>query len=136
MIFMRIHNIPNKIWDGIYKEAKMSLLGTVIFTNLGYNGCLDSERTRTTGTPNERDNVIKTVEGVAEDLNPGYNSSTWINPQVTREIVFNDGSQRTLQYRTRSWQPFRRWIFGEEFNPQPGEHYEVTKDNTFVRKVE
>ena len=57
------------------------------------------------------------------------------NPQVTRVVTFEDGSQTTLQYRALAWQPFMRWKNGDIFNPKPEEQYQVTSENSIVRKI-
>jgi len=132
----------SELSDKVKGFAKFSAVvvigGVALFNLLDHNGKLDSMRTKEarkyhgSGTP-------KTVASVEERwrdtlfLSPtmdGY------NPQVTREVTFDDGSTATLRYRTLAWQPFMRWRNGEEFNPKPGETYEVTSGNKFVRMVE
>lgn len=112
--------------------------GYVLFNFMSANGCLDSNRTREALRfyENRQGNVVKTVSNVEEEFDWGYNSSTWINPRVTREVEFDDGTKTTLSYRTRAWQPFRRWINGEEFSPNVGEKYEVADNHQLVRKLE
>lgn len=46
------------------------------------------------------------------------------NPKVIREVTFEDGTETNLEYRTLAWQPFRKWMREQEFNPQPGEKYD------------
>lgn len=112
--------------------------GYVLFNFMSANGCLDSNRTREALRfyENRQGNIVKTISNVEEGFDFGYNSSTWINPRITREVEFDDGTETTLLYRIRAWQPFVKWINGEEFSPKVGEKYEVTSDNQLVRKLE
>ena len=118
--------------------AKYIIGGSILFNLMSANGCFDSNRTKEALRfyENRQRNVTKTVSDVEEEFDPCYNSSTWINPRVTREVEFDDGTEITLSYRTHTWQPIRRWINGEEFSPKVGEKYEVTDHNQLVRKLE
>lgn len=114
-------------------------IGTYILFNVASgNGCFDANRTKEAlrSYANHQGNVVKIVSNVEEKLDMGYNSSTWINPKVTREIDFDDRTETTLSYRTHVWQPLRKWVNGEEFSPKVGEKYEVTDHNQLVRRVE
>jgi hypothetical protein len=117
--------------------AKYSIIGLLLYNFGSHNGCFDSERTEEAfrNFANRKDNVVKTVAAVREETDPGYNSATWMNPMVTREVEFDDGTEATLRYRTHAWMPMRRWINGDEFSPEVGESYEVTKHNQFVRRM-
>jgi hypothetical protein len=117
--------------------AKCSIIGLLLYNFGSENGCFDSERAEDAlrNFAHRKDNVVKTVVGVTEETDPGYNSATWMNPMVTREVEFDDGTEITLRYRTHAWMPMRRWINGDEFSPEVGERYEVTKRNQFVRRM-
>lgn len=116
---------------------KIGVGGYVVFSLLSSNGCLDSKRTNQALRYYEdsTDTSTKTVSRVLTKTNLHKSSSIWMNPEVSRDVLFDDGSRAFLNYRTHSWQPFMSWINGDEFRPQPGETYEVTKNNQFVRKV-
>ena len=118
--------------------AKYAIGGYILFNLMSAHSCFDSNRIKEAlrFCENRHGNVTKTVSNVEEEFDPGYNSSTWINPKVTREVRFEDGTEITLSYRTHTWQPIRRWINGEEFSPKAGEKYEVTDHNQLVRKLE
>ncbi len=102
------------------------------------NGCLDSQRTKSA----ERyyrtcETSVKTVKQVSEewrDNETSFLDISGFNPQVIRTVEFEDGSKSVLSYRTMAHQPLVRWIRGEEFNPKPGEKYEVTSQGGIVRK--
>ncbi len=119
---------------------KPLLGGYIIFALMDNNGCLDSDRTRETQWLHRLQGAqVKTVENVEERWRDDIFCSPMFdgyNPQVIREVIFDDGSQTTLSYRTLAWQPFMRWKNGEEFSPKVGERYEVTSRNQLVRKLE
>ncbi len=124
---------------GLAKWTAGVAIGAAVIVNLSDgNGMLDSMRTKEAQRYHNSKHQTKKVTDVQESwrdtliLSPtmdGY------NPQVTREVTFDDGSRTTLKYRTLAWQPFVRWINGEEFNPKPGETYEVAAGNRLVRKI-
>ena len=118
--------------------AKYAIGGYFLFNLMSANGCFDSNRTREALRfyENRQGNVTRIVSNVEEEVDPGYNSSTWINPRVTREVEFDDGTKIILSYRTQTWQSIRKLINGEEFSPKVGERYEVTDHNQLVRKLE
>ncbi len=105
------------------------LVGYMIFSLGSHNGCLDSDRTGGALRHQNPSNPIKTVVSVEEEWSDNSAlsmiSGGVYNPHVRREITFEDGSKAMLSYRTQAWQPIRRWLRGEEFNPKPGEKYEV-----------
>ncbi len=111
------------------------------------NGLGDSLRTKSANDYHNDNNPVKTVAKVEEKWydNEVYSIDlTGFNPLVIRQITFDDETTTSLRYRTLAHQPFRRWIVGEEFNPQVGERYEVTSsgilrqgrpENELVRRV-
>jgi len=117
--------------------TKYAVCGYILFNLLSDNGFLDSERSKESMRyENQQGNVMKTVVDVTETMNPCYNSSTWINPKVTREVLFDDGTETELSYRTHTWFQLRNRLYGEEFVPRIGEQYEVTSNNNLVRKLD
>ncbi|HLC57185.1 MAG TPA: hypothetical protein VJH95_01290 [Candidatus Nanoarchaeia archaeon] len=138
-------NRLNHIADGAFKFVRrgacIAVLAYSVYSLFSHNGLLDSPRMKETGRYHSDENHVKTVANVRErweDDNPGMINKITLNgynPKVIREIVFDDGSRARLEYRTLAWQPIMRWKNGEEFNPRPGEKYEVTPGNLIVRKM-
>ena len=126
-----------KVGDYLKTGAKVAVGGLILYSIASHNGLLDSYRTKE--ARELRGEATKTVATVEESWKDNVVYSPTLdgyNPKVIREVTFEDGTETSLEYRTLAWQPFRRWLRGEEFNPQPGEKYEVTFRNTIVRKVE
>ena len=120
-------------------------MGYAIFSLGSYNGCFDSDRTIEAAKHHDVGNPVKTIASVEEEWSDNsalaFASSMMggggYNPHVTRRIVFEDGSQGTISYRTLACQPIRKWLRGDEFDPKPGEKYEVfPSGQLLVRKVE
>jgi len=127
----------NKSITGV--AAKL-LVGSLILGSLAsHNGCLDSYRTNQTKRFEDPANPVKRVTDVVEtwkDNNVGYSGLERYNPLVIRAVTFHDGTKTTLNYRTVAHQSIRRWMSGDEFNPQVGSLYEVTPANMFVRELD
>lgn len=137
----------------LYRTLDHAIEGTKLVLKLGgtaflavylpltlasHNGLLDSDRTDEAEEKHAENNPIKTVKTVEEQwedcfITP-YGDS--FNPRVIRTVTFKDGSGTELDYRTLAWQPFMRWKNGDEFDPKPGEKYEVTSGNGLVKKVD
>jgi len=137
---MAEQNLKEKIKDfvytGIKTTLKAGLVTYIVCTWISNNGCMDSKRTKQALYDSEKPtNTVKIVRSVEEDLEPHFHSGHYLNPEAIRKITFEDGSETNLHYRTNAWQPMRRWIDGDEFKPVPRERYEVTNDNTLVRKL-
>ena len=142
----KLQNIGHEIVGFIPKGIGILILGYACVNNVDHNGMNDSLRTKGARRYHNPENPIKTIRSVEEtweDNKLYLSDGTGYNPLAKRKIIFDDGSETTLRYRTLAWQPFRRWIAGEELNPQPGERYEVTSDdtleyksNSLVQKVE
>ncbi len=114
--------------------AKVAIGGLVLYSLLSHNGLLDSPRTKMASRLHNMDNSTKTVSYVDEKWSDNIPMMHGYNPRVIRNVNFDDGSQTTLSYRTMAWQPFMRWLGGEEFDPQVGERYEVSHGQ-LVKKV-
>ena len=122
----------------IKKGALFGLGAYLLFHLTSNNGLLDSNRTKETGYLNKPSNQVKQVVHVDEEWrdNKIYSLDlTGYNPKVIRHVQFSDGTETTLNYRTLAWQPFRKWMSGEEFEPKKGEQYEVTQNNAIVKKI-
>ena len=135
----RLREFRWKVGDYLKTGAKVAVGGLILYSLASHNGMLDSNRTREAREYNNASNPIKTVATVKERWEDNVVYSPTLdgyNPKVIREVTFEDGSETRLAYRTLAWQPFRKWLRGEEFNPQPSEKYEVTSRNMIVRKVE
>ena len=143
----KLRNIGDEIVGLIPKGIGILALGYALVTCADHNGINDSLRTRVAKQHHSLENPIKTVRSVEETWrdNKMYSpDGTGFNPLVKRRIIFDDGSETSLRYRTLVWQPFVRWAAGEEFSPQPGEKYEVARvdicweyrANSLVQKVE
>ena len=124
----------------ILEAGIISLVGLVTLYSLAdQTGLLDSMRTVEARRFANPLNTVKKIARVEEEWkdNRAYTPTfDGYNPKVIRTVTFEDGSQTILQYRMAAWQPFRRWLNGNEFNPLPEEHYEVASDNTIVKKIE
>jgi hypothetical protein len=137
-------NLRDRAGNILGTGVKYIIGGCILFSLASHNGLLDSNRTKQTEQLYDKNNPTKVVSGVEEEWrdNSPFSLASSIaggagyNPRVIRKVTFEDSSQTTLDYRVLAHQPFRRWIRGDEFNPQVGEMYEVTKHNQFVRKVE
>jgi len=118
---------------------KSVIAALVVYSLASHNGHLDSMRTKETShLQGLVGNKIKTVASVEEYWKDNVTYSLMMdgyNPLVRRNVLFEDGSQTTLRYRTLAWQPLMKWINGNEFNHRQGEQYEVTSSNDIVRKV-
>lgn len=126
-----------EVGDYLKTGAKVVVGVLILYSLASHNGMLDSHRTKEARRlePQATKNVA-TVEETRKD-NVVYSLTLdGYNPKVIREVMFEDGTETRLEYKTLAWQPFNRWANGEEFNPQPGEKYEVTSQNMIVRKVE
>jgi len=142
----KLRNIGNSAIGFIPKGLIVLGLGYAFVTCADHNGMNDSLRTKTARRYHNPENPIKTVRNVEENWKDNRLHSldgTGFNPLVKRRVIFEDGSETNLRYRTLAWQPFRRWMIGEEFNPQQGEKYEVTRNdsseyriNSLIQKVE
>jgi len=135
----RLREFRWKVGDYLKTGAKVAVGGLIFYSLASHNGMLDSNRTREARGYSNASNPIKTVATVKERLEDNVVYSPTLdgyNPKVIREVTFEDGSETRLEYRTLAWQPFRKWLGGEEFNPHPSEKYEVTSRNMIVRKVE
>ena len=139
-------NLSERISDFLWRFGTRYVLPAYMLVFLAsHNGCMDSYRTKSAARNLQKpSNPIKTVAVVREEWR---DNSEWAafsaamggggyNPRVIRRVIFKDGSITTLDYRVMAHQPFRRWISGEEFDPKPGEQYEVTRYNTIVAKKE
>ena len=115
--------------------VKFSILGYLAFQLGSTNGVFDSLRTKDGEDLADPSDPIKTVSSVVEtwkDTVPYSPDGTGFNPRVIREISFEDGTHITLDYRVLVWQPLRKWIHGEEFNPQVGQKYEISPRYGFI----
>jgi hypothetical protein len=141
----RISNLWDNTKSFLWKVGTRYVLPAYILVSLAsHNGCMDSRRTKNARYLQKPSNPTKTVAIVTEEWR---DNSEWAafsaamggggyNPRVIRTVIFDDGSTTTLDYRVMAHQPFRRWISGEEFDPKPGEKYEVTRYNTIAAKRE
>ena len=134
-----------KLKKGLKTGLKGIVAGLIIGITADHNGCMDSYRTEQARYfLSNPENPIKTIASVEEKWKNNsplefFSSATGgvgYNPLIIRTVTFEDQSQTKLRYRTLAWQPFRKWISGEDFNPQIGERYEVDSHNRIVRKVE
>ena len=140
----RVRDLGGRAVDTLKTGAKYAIGGYILFSLASHNGCLDSDRARLARRLHDDNNPVKIVKSVEEEwkdnstlaLVSSAMGGAGYNPRVIRKVTFEDGTQTTLDYRTMAHQPFRRWIGGEEFNPQVGETYEVTKNNQLIKKVE
>ena len=142
----KLKNIGNEIVGFIPKGIGILALGYAFVTCADQNGINDSLRTKVARKYHNPENPIKVVRNVGETWSDNklyVPDGTGFNPLVKRRVIFEDGSETNLRYRTLAWSPFKRWLAGEEFNPQPGEKYEVTtndnweyRSNSLVQKVE
>ncbi len=121
------------------KTGAKCVFGALIAINLAsHNGFYDSMRTKEALRYQDPTNPVKVVSKVKEKWKDDKIYSLALegyNPRVIRTVTFNDGSQIKLDYRVLAWKPFMKWKNGEEFDPKPGERYELTKQNGLVRKV-
>jgi hypothetical protein len=130
--------------DILKTGAKYAIGGYILFSLASHNGCLDSSRVKQARQLHNENNSTKVVANVEEEwrdnstleLVSSAMGGAGYNPRVIRRVTFEDGTETTLDYRVLAHQPFRRWIAGEEFNPQVGDKYEVTKQNQLVRELE
>ena len=136
----KLSGLKERVGDILKTGAKVVAGGVVggyiLFSLASHNGMLDSARTKE--ARQLRGEQVKTVATVDEEWKDTQVYSPTMdgyNPQVIREVTFEDGSQTTLKYRTLAWQPFMKWKNGEQFEPKQGEQYEVTSANIIVRKV-
>jgi len=132
----KLSGLKERVGDILKTGAKVIGGVYILFNLASHNGILDSARTKE--VRQLRGEQIKTVATVDEEWKDTQIYSLTMdgyNPQVIREVTFEDGSQTTLKYRTLAWQPFMKWKNGEQFEPKQGEQYEVTSANTIVRKV-
>ncbi|MFA5797907.1 MAG: hypothetical protein WC916_07805 [Candidatus Woesearchaeota archaeon] len=148
MVYKRtLNDVIDGLGDGavyvLKKGVKYGIGICIGFYLLSHNGFLDSDRTKQAEQLHNANNPTKVVASVNEkwsDNSMFALASSMIggggyNPRVIREVIFEDGSQTTLDYRVLAHQPFVRWMAGEEFNPKVGERYEVTKNNQLVRPI-
>lgn len=132
----RLREFQWKVRGFLQSGAKTVAGGFMLYTIASHNGCLDSYRIKEArGLQGEATKTVATVDETWKDDGVYTPTLDGYNPKVIREVRFDDGTETTLGYRTLAWQPFRKWLRGEEFDPQPGEKYEVTSNNMIVRKV-
>jgi hypothetical protein len=140
----RIRDFGERAGDILKTGVKCAIGAYVILMLASHNGCLDSNRTKQARHLHEVNNLTKVVSSVEEKWKDNSTLAMvscafgggGYNPRVIRGVTFEDGTQTILNYRVLAHQPLRKWISGEEFNPQVGEKYEVTKYNQLVRKIE
>lgn len=134
----RSHDLKENIRRFAIKASLFTAAGFCCTSLIDHNGGMDSPRTSQAIRLSSPNNPIKTVASVYEEWEDSTLfalDGTGYNPLVIRHITFEDGTETGVRYRTLAWQPFRRWIRGDEFSPQKGEQYEVTLNNNFVRKI-
>lgn len=135
----KLRNIRYTLWRG----AKIAFATYLIIQLGSHNGCFDSPRTKEARRYHNPQNPVKVVRRVGERWKDNSTlalvssavGGSGYNPRVIRDIEFDDGSKTRLDYRVLAWQPFVRWVNGKEFDPKPGEKYEVDKHNGLVRKM-
>ena len=152
----RIEIKSRNLWDStkrvLWKGTGVAVGGWILCGLLSHNGCVDSARTKNAMRNHRKNNPVKVVKDVKETWRDNSTMALiysvfgggGYNPQVIRMITFEDGSKTHLNYRTMAHQPFMRWLHGEEFNPQPGEIYEINeytnvlgqRINSLVQKIE
>jgi len=133
----RLNNFADDALDVLKDGAKYALGAYILFNLTSHNGCLDSRRTKQAEGLYDANNPVKIVANVDEEWrdNSPFVLFGAYNPRVIRRVTFEDGTQATLDYRVLAYQPFRRLVSGEEFNPQVGERYQVTGSNEFIRRM-
>jgi len=132
----KLGRLKKRIGDGLRFGATVAVGGLIFYSLATHNGFLDSNRTKETEIL--KATKVKTVKNVEEKWTDNTVYSPTLdgyNPKVIRKVTFEDDSNTTLSYRTLAWQPFMKWKNGEEFNPQPGEKYAVSSDNSIVRRL-
>ncbi len=130
------YRTADKVGYGVKRVLPGMFAGYVIFSLGSHNGCIDSDRTKEAARHHKPENPVKTVVSVEEhwrdnsdfDFFASMMGGGGYNPHVTRRVVFDDGSQAILNYRTEAWKSMKRWLNGEEFDPKPGEKYEVVPE--------
>ena len=133
----KMRDLGGRAVDTMKTGAKVAVGGLILYTLASHNGCNDSYRTNEARRlQGESTKTVATIEETWKDNIVSSPTLDGYNPRVIRKVTFEDGTQTTLDYRTLAHQPFRRWIAGEEFNPQVGEAYKVTKNNQLVKKIE
>jgi hypothetical protein len=136
----KIADLREKACDFFKAGVKLAFTGYITFSLLSHNGCLDSQRTEQAKSLHNTNNQTKVVTRIGEEWKDNSKyllamGGNGYNPRVIRTIIFEDGTQSIVDYRTLAHQPITRWLKGEEFNPQAGEKYEVTKYNELVKRV-